>query len=216
MLNLLIVEDEKNIAKLTADILSPLFNEIFYANDGVNGFNKFKKYRPDIVICDVLMPVKDGLSLAKSIKEISPNTPIVVISAHSDKEKLLKAIDININKYLIKPIIPEELIATIKSIISNMSKEIKLGQYKLDLIRSIFDNTINKIELTKKELALLKALSEPIGKVISLDDIKEICWGTKDVKDGSVRTFIKRFRDKIEVDIIKNITSTGYKIILND
>lgn len=215
MLKLLIVEDEKNIAKLMSDILSPFFNEIIYASDGVNGFNKFKKHRPDIVICDVLMPIKDGLSMAKSIKEISPSTPVIVISAHSDKEKLLKAIDININKYLIKPIIPEELIASTKSIIANMSKEIKFGMYKIDLIRSIFHNDSKQVELTKKELALLKAMSEPIGKVISLDEIKEICWGTKNVKDGSVRTFIKRFRDKIEVDIIKNITSTGYKIMLH-
>ena len=120
MLSLLIVEDEKNIAHLMGDILAPLFYEVHYAQDGLSGLNKFKKLRPDIVICDVLMPLKDGLSLAKSIKDLSPNTPIIVISAHSDKEKLLKAIDVNVNKYLIKPVIPEELIASVKSLISNM------------------------------------------------------------------------------------------------
>ncbi|ULO04340.1 response regulator transcription factor [Campylobacter sp. RM12651] len=214
MLSLLIVEDEKNIAHLMGDILAPLFYEVHYAQDGLSGLNKFKKLRPDIVICDVLMPLKDGLSLAKSIKDLSPNTPIIVISAHSDKEKLLKAIDANVNKYLIKPVIPEELIASVKSLVSNMSKVTKIGDYTIDYMKSTFKTLEFEVELTKKELTLLKALSEPIGKVVSLDEIKEICWGKSDVKDGSVRTFIKRFRDKLGVNIIKNITSTGYKIVL--
>lgn len=214
MLSLLIVEDEKNIAHLMGDILAPLFYEVHYAQDGLSGLNKFKKLRPDIVICDVLMPLKDGLSLAKSIKDLSPNTPIIVISAHSDKEKLLKAIDVNVNKYLIKPVIPEELIASVKSLVSNMSKVTKIGDYTIDYMKSTFKTSEFEVELTKKELTLLKALSEPIGKVVSLDEIKEICWGKSDVKDGSVRTFIKRFRDKLGVNIIKNITSTGYKIAL--
>lgn len=214
MLSLLIVEDEKNIAHLMGDILAPLFYEMHYAQDGLSGLNKFKKLRPDIVICDVLMPLKDGLSLAKSIKDLSPNTPIIVISAHSDKEKLLKAIDVNVNKYLIKPVIPEELIASVKSLVSNMSKVTKMGDYSIDYMKSTFKTLEFEVELTKKELALLKALSEPIGRVVSLDEIKEVCWGKSDVKDGSVRTFIKRFRDKLGVNIIKNITSTGYKIVL--
>lgn len=214
MLSVLIVEDEKNIALLMKDILSSIFSEIYYANDGVSGLNKFKKLRPDMVICDVLMPLKDGLSLAKSIKDLSPNTPIIIISAHSDKEKLLKAIDINVNKYLIKPIIPEELIASVKSLIKNLNKTASLGEYTIDYVKSSFKTKDYEVELTRKELALLKALSEPIGKVVSLDEIKEICWGKSDVKDGSVRTFIKRFRDKLGVNIIKNITSTGYKIVL--
>lgn len=214
MLSVLIVEDEKNIALLMKDILSSIFSEIYYANDGVSGLNKFKKLRPDMVICDVLMPLKDGLSLAKSIKDLSPNTPIIIISAHSDKEKLLKAIDINVNKYLIKPIIPEELIASVKSLIKNLNKTASLGEYTIDYVKSSFKTKDYEVELTKKELALLKALSEPIGKVVSLEEIKEICWGKSDVKDGSVRTFIKRFRDKLGVNIIKNITSTGYKIVL--
>lgn len=214
MLSVLIVEDEKNIALLMKDILSSMFSEIYYANDGVSGLNKFKKLRPDIVICDVLMPLKDGLSLAKSIKDLSPNTPIIIISAHSDKEKLLKAIDINVNKYLIKPVIPEELIASVKSLMKNINKTASLGEYTIDYVKSSFKTKDYEVELTKKELALLKALSEPIGKVISLDEIKEICWGKSDVKDGSVRTFIKRFRDKLGVNIIKNITATGYKIVL--
>ncbi|MBZ7979937.1 response regulator transcription factor [Campylobacter sp. RM12642] len=214
MLSLLIVEDEKNIAHLMGDILAPLFYEVHYAQDGLSGLNKFKKLRPDIVICDVLMPLKDGLSLAKSIKDLSPNTPIIVISAHSDKEKLLKAIDVNVNKYLIKPVIPEELIASVKSLVSNMSKVTKMGDYSIDYMKSTFKTLEFEVELTKKELALLKALSEPVGRVVSLDEIKEVCWGKSDVKDGSVRTFIKRFRDKLGVNIIKNITSTGYKIVL--
>lgn len=214
MLSVLIVEDEKNIALLMKDILSSIFSEIYYANDGVSGLNKFKKLRPDMVICDVLMPLKDGLSLAKSIKDLSPNTPIIIISAHSDKEKLLKAIDINVNKYLIKPIIPEELIASVKSLIKNLNKTASLGEYTIDYVKSSFKAKDYEVELTRKELALLKALSEPIGKVVSLEEIKEICWGKSDVKDGSVRTFIKRFRDKLGVNIIKNITSTGYKIVL--
>ena len=91
-LTILIVEDENETRKLMQDVMQGEFAKIVSAQNGDEGLKKFKKYNPDIVVTDIAMPISDGLDMAMQIKEISKDTPVVVLSAHSEKEKLLKVI----------------------------------------------------------------------------------------------------------------------------
>jgi DNA-binding response OmpR family regulator len=109
-LKILFVEDEVNISKLLKDALSDYFYSFTVASDGIEGLEKFKNINPDIVITDIMMPNLDGLEMTKEIRTINEDIPIIVLSAFSDKEKLLKAIDIGITKYFIKPFDPEEVL----------------------------------------------------------------------------------------------------------
>ena len=95
------------------DVLSDNFEKVFTAQNGDEGLKKFKKYNPNMVITDVFMPISDGLDMTRYIKEISKDTPVIVLSAHSEKETLLKAIDVGVDKYLIKPIMADDLLKTI-------------------------------------------------------------------------------------------------------
>ena len=121
-LNLMIVEDEDKLRDSLQRALSGFFAKLITAKNGDEGLKKFKKYNPDLVITDILMPIVDGLDMAKGIKEISPDTPVIVLSAYSEKERLLRAIDIGIDKYLIKPVDIDELLRIIERI-----KESKIG-----------------------------------------------------------------------------------------
>ena len=116
-LTLLLVEDEKNISSALQTALEEFFDKIIIAKNGEEGLKKFKKYSPNLVVTDISMPIMDGLTMSSEIKKVSKNTPIVVLSAYSEKEKLLEAIDIHINKYLIKPIDVEELLMSIHQIV---------------------------------------------------------------------------------------------------
>ena len=107
-LKILIVEDEKRLAQLLKDAIYDSFFSIVIAKDGNEGLKKFKTFKPDIIITDIMMPFCDGLEMTQKIKELDENIPIIVLSAHSDKEKLLKAIDLGINKYFIKPLIQKK------------------------------------------------------------------------------------------------------------
>jgi len=215
-LTVLYVEDEENLRSALQNAIGDEFLEFIVARDGTEGLKKFKKYKPDIVITDISMPVCDGLQMSQEIKKLSREIPIVILSAFSEKEKLLKAIDVGIDKYLIKPIDPDELIDILNNIANDLlsiNELIELGnKYQFDKNRKVLVKDNASIPLTKKELLFISILVKNLDKFISHEDIKENVWTNKSVTDVAVRTFIKRIRDKTGRDFIKNISGLGYKI----
>ncbi|MDD3324454.1 MAG: response regulator transcription factor [Sulfurospirillaceae bacterium] len=215
-LSILFVEDEKGLALAIEDAIGDEFGKFIVANNGDDGLKKFKKFKPDIVVTDILMPIKDGLDMAFEIKSISKETPIVVLSAFSEKERLLKAIDVGIDKYLIKPIDPEELIDILNTIAKTMlhiNESVELGHgYQFDKKKRVLVKDGNSIFLTKKELLFISVLIKNLGVFVLHDDIKKQVWTNKKVTDSAIRTFIKRVREKTDKEFIKNIPGLGYKI----
>ena len=218
-LKILIVEDEKRLAQLLKDAISDSFFSVVIAKDGNEGLKKFKSFKPDIIITDIMMPVCDGLDMTIKIKKLDGNIPIIVLSAHSDKEQLLKAIDIGINKYFIKPFDPEEVIEHINKIAPSLNKKRQV-KLKEDFMfdnnsMSLYKNTV-LINLTKREKEFIHLLIKVNNKVVDSEYIKENLWN-EEVNDERLRTFIKRLRLKTSKDLIENISSQGYLIsVLNN
>ena len=215
-LTVLFVEDEKELRNALEGAIGDEFAKFVVARDGDDGLKKFKKYKPDIVITDILMPIRDGLEMAKDIKQISRETPIVILSAFSEKERLLKAIDVGIDKYLIKPIDPDELMLTINYIadeLLSLDKVVELGSgYQFDKNRKVLVRDGKTITLTKKELLFISILVRNLGVFVLHEEIKKYVWTNKNVTDAAIRTFIKRVREKTGKEFIKNIPGLGYKI----
>ena len=217
-LKILIVEDEKRLAQLLKDAISDSFFSVVIAKDGNEGLKKFKSFKPDIIITDIMMPVCDGLDMTIKIKKLDGNIPIIVLSAHSDKEQLLKAIDIGINKYFIKPFDPEEVIEHINKIAPSLNKKRQV-KLKEDFMfdnnsMSLYKNTV-LINLTKREKEFIHLLIKVNNKVVDSEYIKENLWN-EEVNDERLRTFIKRLRIKTSKDIIENISGQGYLISILD
>ena len=215
-ISILLVEDESGIRAQLTDVFESEFNKVIVASNGDEGLKKFKKYSPNIVITDISMPIMDGLDMAMAIKEISKDTPVLVLSAFSEKERLLKAIDVGIDKYLIKPIDVDELFIVLKSIVNNkilkaeiieISDDVAFNQTKKVLVKNG-----DEIPLTKKELAFISLLVARLGTLVLIEEIKRVVWVGEKVNDAAIRTFIKRVRDKIGSDIIRNSPGLGYKI----
>lgn len=219
-LTILFVEDEEDLRKALEDAIGDEFAKFIIARDGEDGLKKFKKFKPDIVITDIMMPVVDGLMMAKEIKSLSRQTPIVILSAFSEKERLLGAIDVGIDKYLIKPIDPDELIKTLKIISKELLSQndvLDLGMgYQFDKNRRVLVKEGKTIFLTKKELLFISVLVKNLGVFVLHDEIKRHVWINKKVTDSAIRTFIKRVREKTDKEFIKNIPGLGYKINIEE
>ncbi|HDV7413383.1 TPA: response regulator transcription factor [Campylobacter jejuni] len=216
---ILVVEDEVKTRESMINILSERFSKVIGAQNGDEGLKKFKKFKPDLVITDIAMPIMDGLDMAREIKEISDDVPIVVLSAYSEKERLLRSIDIGIDKYLIKPVDIEELFKVLDYLIgekieANMLVKIS-EEYQFNKTKRTLIYSGEEIVLTKKELAFISLLLKQSGALVLHEDIKKNVWIGEHVSDTAVRTFIKRVRDKVGEDFIKNVPSLGYKININ-
>ncbi|EMC1562920.1 response regulator transcription factor [Campylobacter jejuni] len=216
---ILVVEDEVKARESMINILSERFSKVIGAQNGDEGLKKFKKFKPDLVITDIAMPIMDGLDMVREIKEISDDVPIVVLSAYSEKERLLRSIDIGIDKYLIKPVDIEELFKVLDYLIgekieANMLVKIS-EEYQFNKTKRTLIYSGGEIVLTKKELAFISLLLKQPGALVLHEDIKKNVWIGEHVSDTAVRTFIKRVRDKVGEDFIKNVPSLGYKININ-
>ncbi|EAJ7141032.1 response regulator transcription factor [Campylobacter jejuni] len=216
---ILVVEDEVKTRESLINVLSERFSKVIGAQNGDEGLKKFKKFKPDLVITDIAMPIMDGLDMAREIKEISDDVPIVVLSAYSEKERLLRSIDIGIDKYLIKPVDIEELFKVLDCLVgekieANMLVKIS-EEYQFNKTKRTLIHNGKEIVLTKKELAFISLLLKQPGVLVLHEDIKKNVWIGEHVSDTAVRTFIKRVRDKVGEDFIKNVPSLGYKININ-
>ncbi|MCR4942500.1 MAG: response regulator transcription factor, partial [Campylobacter sp.] len=208
-LSILIVEDESEIRELMKDVLQSEFGKVILAQNGDEGLKKFKKFNPDVVLTDIAMPIVDGLSMTESIKQISKDTPVIALSAYSEKEKLLRAIDVGINKYITKPIDVDEFLLTLRSLLSEkleLTNIIKISdEYSFNKNKKVLVKNGQNIQLTKKEFAFISLLVSRLDEVVLHDEIKSIVWLGENVSEAAIRTFVKRIRDKLGADLVKNI-----------
>ena len=215
-LTVLLVEDDNDSKKIMHDMLSDNFEKVFTAQNGDEGLKKFKKYNPNMVITDVFMPISDGLDMTRYIKEISKDTPVIVLSAHSEKETLLKAIDVGVDKYLIKPIMADDILKTIENVAKSKIETANIIQvasgYSFNKIKRVLIRDGVEISLTKKELAFISLLIKRLGTLVLHDEIKSVVWVGESVTEAAIRTFVKRVRDKVGNNFIKNVPGLGYKI----
>ncbi len=215
-LTVLFVEDEESIRTALSRAISDEFKKFIMARDGSEGLKKFQKYRPDIVITDIMMPIVDGLEMSKEIKNISRDTPIVVLSAFDEKERLMSAINIGIDKYLMKPIDTDELLSTLGHIskdILSIDDMVELGRgYAFDKTARVLVQDEKIIPLTRKELLFISILVKNLGAFVLHEELKKYVWTNKKVSDAAIRTFVKRVREKTDKDFIQNVPGLGYKI----
>jgi len=215
-LSILIVEDEEQIRNLLTEVMKEEFFDVYAAQNGDEGLKKFKKYTPSIVVSDISMPIVNGLDMALAIKELSPKTPIIALSAFSDREKLLKAIDVGIDKYLLKPIDMDELLSAIETLVKAKLSDVnsvEIGNgFSFNLTQKKLLKDGEEIHLTKKELAFVSLLVNRLGTLVLNDEIKRCVWLGESVNDAAIRTFIKRIREKLGNDMVVNIPGLGYKI----
>jgi len=224
-INLLYIEDDKDIQEIYLDTINEHVNQIYLAYDGEEGYEVYLDKKPDIILLDINMPKLDGLSLAKKIREIDSDVKIIITTAYAEQDKLLQAIELYLIKYILKPIDPKiltEALGKAKNEILEARKDnvplVKV--FVLDNVTSwyfesekLYEND-QEIKLTKNERRLLKLLSTDKNKVFTFFEIfNHISYDDfdKDYDAGQVRALVKLLRKKVPKESILNIYAEGYR-----
>ncbi|WP_066359773.1 response regulator transcription factor [Aliarcobacter cryaerophilus] len=215
-LTVLYAEDDLVIQDSISRILKMLFKDVVIANDGKEAIENYNNKKIDILILDYVMPNLNGYETAKIVRKKDKKIPILITSAYTDKEKLLNAIELNLIKYIEKPILYDDLIKVFENIIKYM-EENNLLQIKLDenIYYSFVDKNIikngEKITLTKNEVLFLELLLEKPNHLISKNIIENSVFKAS-VDENTLRNMVYRLRKKIDKDTIATIKDLGYII----
>lgn len=218
---ILFVEDERAIRENYVAYLKMFFNEVIEAEDGEKAYKLYKSEKPDILIVDINIPKLSGLDLLEKIRETDHNTKAIVLTAYTDKTFLLKAISLQLTKYLVKPVSRKDLKDTLETTVSELLKYNISLIHKIDLIENYswdfqlkelkHHNTI--IELSSKEKTFLNLLLSYKNRVFTYNEIFEQVWGyDEDISINGLKNMVKRLRKKLPENTILNIFNEGYKI----
>jgi two-component system, OmpR family, response regulator VanR len=214
---ILLVEDEKIIRENIASMLKFFFKEVYVAIDGYDGLDKYENYLPDIIMTDLKMPNMVGFELIKELEKRASTSYTIIVSAHTDTELLIEAINKGVHRYLIKPITEDELFEALEGYLQKIDK---LLPQKVELESNIyFDLNKNQIilnneelHLNKKETLLMKLLCSDINKTFSYEEIEYQVWGSSFMSLSAIRSVVRDLRKKIGQDYIVNISGLGYRL----
>ncbi len=194
------------------------------AFDGNKGLELARAEKYDVVVLDLMMPERDGVSILKALRK-DPRTeelPVLILSARGQTEDRIAGLSLGANDYMTKPFSPKELVLRVKGLVRrNVSSEsellIAMGPFELDKVKSKFYLNGEPVELTQTEFSLLLNLCEQKGSVISRPDLFKAVWGyTEEVKSRTLDTHMKRLRQKLgeHSQAIETIRNVGYKIVI--
>ncbi len=213
-MKLLLLEDDL----LIAEQIKAYFELFDYKVDHYeNGLTLIEDTNPksyDIMLLDINTPGLSGLEVLKEFRELSIDTPAIFVTAMSDIEHLKEAYGIGCNDYVRKPFDIEELELRIEKLVAqNQSKEIVLSEhYTFDMKEEKLYYRKTEVHLNEKERSLLFLLLKHRGNTVSKEMIKTYVWDDQDVCDNTLRTKIKKLRDKLDENFIQSLRGTGYKI----
>ena len=214
---ILLVEDEKVIRENIASMLKFFFKEVYVAIDGYDGLDKYENYLPDIIMTDFKMPNMGGFELIKELEKRACSSYTIIVSAHTDTELLLEAINKGVNRYLIKPITEDELFEAFNAYFEKLDKSIPQSvelesniYFDLNKNQMIIDN--EELHLNKKETQFMKLLCSDINKTFSYEEIEYQVWGSDSMSLSAIRSVVRDLRKKIGQDYIINISGVGYRL----
>ena len=218
--SVLYIEDEDGIRNNIKEILEHLFKETITAKNVSDGYIKYVQNKPDLIITDIRMPPGEtGIDLVKRIRESDSKTRIIITSAHTDLEYMLKAAELHLVKYIIKPITQEKLMDALEAFVKTHddNKIYTLNkEWYFDYSKSIISNKDETHNLTKKENMFLKLLITK-NTIITYEEMENQIWDEDSVMtQNAMRLFIKNFRKKLPEKCLKNVQGTGYRLILGE
>jgi len=211
----LCVEDEAGIRKRLVNTLKYYFKDVYEAPNGEEGYYLYYDKRPDIIISDIEMPEKNGMEMVEEIRKNDLSTIIIMLTAYSNEEYLLNLINLNINHYILKPVISDNLLGGIvKAFGLKLEKTVSFSD---DLSFNIAQRELFYKEeivfLRKRDKEFLLLLYENKNRVLTYNMIEEYIWKDKSMSMTALKTFIKEFRQRVPVDLIVNVPQEGYKLI---
>ena len=224
---ILYVEDELFLGKIVKESLERRHFEVIMESDGMNVLTIFKESAPDVCVLDVMLPNKDGFTIAGEIREINATVPIIFLTAKTQTDDLVKGFSIGGNDYIRKPFSMEELIVRIENALrfkeqgartANGKDTLQIGRYSFHITRQMLSGANDERKLSFRESELLKLLYENRDKIIDRKNILNLLWGNDsffnsrnlDVYITKLRSYLKE-DDLLEIITIKGV---GYRFVV--
>ena len=222
---ILLVEDDPNFGAVLRDYLELHDFDVVLAKDGQQGLQAFKGLDPDLCILDVMMPYKDGFTLAGEIKEISPEMPLIFLTAKSLKEDMLRGYQVGADDYIVKPFDSEVLLYKIKAVLSRKGQatedeeqvEFEIGSYLFNSETRTLSHSEATYTLSPKEGALLGLLVRNKNHLVSRSEALKKIWKDENYFTGrSMDVYVAKLRKHLKHDedvAIINVHSEGFRLV---
>ncbi|MBM3404190.1 MAG: response regulator transcription factor [Bacteroidetes bacterium] len=227
-IRVLLAEDDRNLGNILKDYLIAKGYDVTLCVNGQEAFNAFKKLELDFCIIDIMMPVKDGFTLIKEIRQIDSRIPLLILTAKSLQEDKLKGFELGADDYLTKPFSMDELLMRIQAILRRTEKSrseagaeniFNIGKYSFDFNRHLLTIQQKQQKLTSKEAALLRLLCQQQNEVVDRSMALQRIWNDDNYFNArSMDVYIvklrKYLRDDPDVELM-NVHGVGFKLVVN-
>ena len=225
----MLVEDDENLGFVLTDFLGISGYQVEHATDGVAGFVSFQNGKFDLCLLDVMMPFKDGFSLAQEIRKLDENIPIIFLTAKVMKEDKIRGFKIGADDYITKPFSTEELSLRIEAVLRRTRQSLissgqdavyEIGSFTFDYGNQLLKKDKEERRLTKKEAEVLRLLCINKNKILRREVALKIIWGEDDYFMGrSMDVYITKLRKFLQDDPtvkITNIHRTGFMLEIKE
>lgn len=222
---ILYVEDETFLGKIVKESLESRGFEVIMESDGNKVLTLFRQCAPDVCVLDVMLPNKDGFTIADEIRELDQAVPIIFLTAKTQTDDVVKGFSLGGNDYIRKPFSMEELIVRIQNVMRGSGEpprkiaadSVQIGKYNFQINRQVLSGGGDERKLSFRESELLKLLYENRDKIIDRKDILTLLWGNDsffnsrnlDVYITKLRSYLKE-DDALEIITIKGV---GYRFV---
>jgi len=221
-IKILLAEDEPALGRIVKESLETRNFEVLFCQNGETAYSTYLKEKPELLVLDVMMPKKDGFTLAQQIREQNKHIPIIFLTAKSQTKDVVEGFEHGGNDYLKKPFSMEELIVRIHALIDrtklkSSNQNLSIGKYSFNYTKQKLVINQEEILLTHREAELLFHLHEKQNDILDRSLILKKIWGDDDFFNGrSMDVFITRLRKKLHKDKnvqIINVRGYGYKLV---
>ncbi|MEX0313555.1 MAG: response regulator transcription factor [Allomuricauda sp.] len=221
-IKIILAEDESALGMIIKESLETRNFEVTLCEDGEKALRIYRETMPDILVLDIMMPKKDGLTLAQEIRAENPNIPIIFLTAKSQTKDVVEGFEHGGNDYLKKPFSMEELIVRINALLNRIPlqqnlEDIVIGRFRFNSVKQLLFFENEETTLTHRESQLLYHLVQKKNLILDRSAILKALWGDDDFFNArSMDVFITKLRKKLKQDPdvqIINVRGYGYKLI---
>ncbi len=226
---ILLVEDETNFGSVLRDFLQMNDFEVTLCADGMAGWEVFKENNFDLCVLDIMMPRKDGFTLAEEIRQSNAHIPIIFLTARGMKEDMIKGFRIGADDYIIKPFDSEVLLLRIHAVLKRVQSpiaevvekdEFTFGPYRFNYRLHTVYNGVDSFKLSPKEASLLRMLLLRRNDLLSREEALNKLWGDDNYFNArSMDVFISKLRKRFKPDdkvLIENVHGKGFRLVIED
>jgi len=218
---ILYVEDDDLVRDNAIEFLTREVKKVYEAKDGKEAIQLWREFHPDIIISDINMPKLNGLDMASYIRAHDKDVQIIIATAHSDTKYLLQAVELQLVKYIIKPITKEKLLNALQKSIELIEDKSKFNlKLSSESIYNAYEKIIyyknKEIKLTKNELLFLDLLARHNSRVVKYEEIESAIWAYEGMSQDAIRSLVRGLRKKVPQDSIENISGIGYRLHISN